>query len=117
MKYRSALLVCLVLAGGLPAAAADWPAFRGPSGNGIAADATVPTEWDATKNIKWKVKLAAPANSSPIVAAGRVFVTLAQDDGMNRSLYCFDRKDGRELFRTTVEEPVHVRPARHANSI
>src|SRR3990172_3172858 len=26
-------------------------------------------------------------------------------------------KDGKELFRTTVEEPVHVRPAKHANSI
>ncbi|MCI0341326.1 MAG: dehydrogenase [Planctomycetales bacterium] len=26
-------------------------------------------------------------------------------------------KDGRELFRTTVEEPIHVRPAQHANSI
>ena len=26
-------------------------------------------------------------------------------------------KDGTELFRTTVEEPVHVRPAVHANSI
>ena len=26
-------------------------------------------------------------------------------------------KDGKELFRTTVEEPVHVRPAIHANSI
>ena len=26
-------------------------------------------------------------------------------------------KDGRELFRTSVEEPVHVRPAAHANSI
>ena len=26
-------------------------------------------------------------------------------------------KDGRELFRTTVEEPVHVRPNIHANSI
>jgi hypothetical protein len=25
--------------------------------------------------------------------------------------------DGKELFRTTVEEPVHVRPAIHANSI
>jgi nitrate reductase beta subunit len=25
--------------------------------------------------------------------------------------------DGQELFRTTVEEPIHVRPARHANSI
>jgi len=26
-------------------------------------------------------------------------------------------KDGKELFRTTVEEPIHVRSARHANSI
>jgi nitrate reductase beta subunit len=26
-------------------------------------------------------------------------------------------RDGRELFRTTVEEPIHVRSARHANSI
>ena len=26
-------------------------------------------------------------------------------------------RDGRELFRTTVEEPIHVRPAAHANSI
>jgi nitrate reductase beta subunit len=25
--------------------------------------------------------------------------------------------DGKELFRTTVEEPIHVRPNRHANSI
>lgn len=25
--------------------------------------------------------------------------------------------DGRELFRTTIEEPLHVRPATHANSI
>jgi nitrate reductase beta subunit len=26
-------------------------------------------------------------------------------------------KDGREIFRTTVEEPVYQRPAVHANSI
>jgi hypothetical protein len=26
-------------------------------------------------------------------------------------------RDGRELFRTTVDEPIHVRSARHANSI
>jgi nitrate reductase beta subunit len=26
-------------------------------------------------------------------------------------------KDGREIFRTTIEEPLHVRPPRHANSI
>ena len=26
-------------------------------------------------------------------------------------------QDGKEIFRTTVEEPLHVRPAQHANSI
>jgi nitrate reductase beta subunit len=26
-------------------------------------------------------------------------------------------RDGAELFRTTVEEPIHVRPPKHANSI
>ncbi|HVR75642.1 MAG TPA: 4Fe-4S dicluster domain-containing protein [Planctomycetota bacterium] len=26
-------------------------------------------------------------------------------------------KDGKEIFRTTIEEPLHVRPPRHANSI
>jgi nitrate reductase beta subunit len=26
-------------------------------------------------------------------------------------------QDGNEIFRTTVEEPVHVRPNKHANSI
>jgi len=26
-------------------------------------------------------------------------------------------QDGKEIFRTTVEEPIYVRPAKHANSI
>jgi nitrate reductase beta subunit len=34
----------------------------------------------------------------------------------NDTVIAFGR-DGRELFRTTIEEPVHVRPAIHQNSI
>lgn len=34
----------------------------------------------------------------------------------NDTVIAFDRKN-REIFRTQVEEPVHVRPATHANSI
>ena len=26
-------------------------------------------------------------------------------------------RDGQEIVRTTVEEPIHVRPDKHANSI
>ena len=34
----------------------------------------------------------------------------------NDTVIAFDRS-GKEIFRTTMEEPVHVRPAKHANSI
>ena len=34
----------------------------------------------------------------------------------NDTVIAFGR-DGREIFRTTIEEPVHVRPREHANSI
>ena len=104
------VLSLLTLCG--PANAADWGAFRGPKGNGIAEGEGYPTTWGPEENIKWKVKLPAPANSSPIVAAGKVFVTCAADEGKKRSLYCFDRKDGSQLWVQTVEldrvMPTHV---------
>ena len=34
----------------------------------------------------------------------------------NDTVIAFNRK-GQEIFRTQVEEPIHVRPAIHANSI
>jgi nitrate reductase beta subunit len=34
----------------------------------------------------------------------------------NDTIIAYNRDD-REIFRTTIEEPVHVRPAKHANSI
>ncbi len=35
----------------------NWGHWRGASGNGIALNAKPPTEWSATKNVKWKVDL------------------------------------------------------------
>jgi outer membrane protein assembly factor BamB len=36
------------------------------------------------------------------VSNGRVYLTSASDDGRQRSLSCFDRSDGRELWVRTV---------------
>lgn len=84
--------------------AEDWPAFRGPRGDGTSAEESAPLQWSATENIAWKVKLPRPANGSPIVVAGRVFVTSAEDElGKQRSLYCFDRKTGQQLWVRTVD--------------
>lgn len=56
---------------------ANWPAWRGPLANGTAPDATPPTEWSDTKNVKWKVKLPGSGSASPVVWGDRVFILTA----------------------------------------
>jgi len=35
------------------ARAADWPAWRGPHGNGVCDEADLPLHWSATQNVAW----------------------------------------------------------------
>ena len=92
----------------------DWPAFRGPDGDGVAKNDKAPIVWGPDKNIRWKTSLPGPGNSSPIVSTGRVFVTCAEDKGRKRNLFCFDRTTGRQLWVRTTEFP-EVEPTHHSN--
>ena len=96
------------------AMAGDWPAFRGPDGNGVAHEDKAPLHWGPGKNVRWKVSLPGPGNSSPIVSRGRVFVTCAEDEGKKRNLYCFDRRTGEKLWVRTVEFPT-LEPTHRSN--
>src|SRR5262245_18871730 len=58
-----------------PAAATDWPQFRGPDRSGISKEVGLPMEWSSTKNVVWKAALPGPGTSSQIVFGGRVYVT------------------------------------------
>lgn len=120
MKIRALLpsVIALGLAG--PLLAGNWPHWRGPTGNGVSPDATPPTEWSDTKNVKWKVAVPGRGSGSPVVWEDRVFVTsgVAEDgglgfDGENLSklafkVFCFDRGTGKLLWeRTAVEATPH----------
>ncbi len=85
--------------------AEDWPAFRGPTGDGNSAGTGFPTTWSTDENVKWKVALESVSSSSPIVSNGRVFLNSANEDGTKRSLHCYDRADGSELWVKTVVAP------------
>ena len=102
LKMRLLIFV-LVSCFGQFLTAADWPSFRGPFGNGFSPEIDIPVEWDSQTNIKWKVALPEPGNSSPIVSAGRIFVTCAENEGRARSLFCFDAKDGSQRWVRTVD--------------
>lgn len=80
----------------------DWPAWRGPTGQGYCFEKDVPMKWSATENVKWKVKLDHPGNSTPIVWKDKVFLTIANKGGSVRSILCFNRADGKQLWKNDI---------------
>ena len=96
----------LFLSMAVPAFAANWPAFRGPTGDGVTNDGKLPLTWSKTENVRWRVDLPERGNSSPIVWGDKVFVTQAISDSNTRALLCFDRATGKQLWQagTTYSE-------------
>src|SRR5262249_32495904 len=112
------LLVALLLSAGL-LSAADWPCWRGPTGQGVCAEKDLPLSWDAKsgKNVLWKAplpggdgKLKVDQNqSSPIVFKGKVYVThsvwpegTTQKDFPEHRVLCCDAGSGKPLWDVKV---------------
>jgi outer membrane protein assembly factor BamB len=95
----------------LPAIAENWPAWRGPQLSGVASEKDLPLTWSENENVRWRVDLPGPGNSSPIVWGDRVFVSQAVETENRRTLMCFDRSNGQLLWQKGVtytdEEPTH----------
>lgn len=59
----------------------NWPNWRGPNDNGVAANsAKPPVEWSPTTNVKWKVPVAGKGISTPIVWENQIILTTAVAD-------------------------------------
>ena len=83
---------------------ADWPFWRGDlAGSGTTSEAKVPTEWDKKKNVKWRVALPEPGNSSPVISGDRIFLTQPDTGKKRRGLLCLDRKTGKTLWEKSVK--------------
>jgi outer membrane protein assembly factor BamB len=90
-------------AGASPSLAEDWPQFRGPTGQGVSTERHLPLEWSDTRNISWKTEVPGLGWSSPVVAAGRIWLTTATAEGGGslRAL-AFDVATGRQLVNVEV---------------
>lgn len=84
-------------------AKSDWRGWRGPNGNGVATDGqSPPTEWSETKNVLWKVRVPGRGHSSPTVVGDKVVLTTADEARQVQSVVCFDRKTGKQLWKTDI---------------
>src|SRR4051794_7072645 len=102
-------LLCAFLLSALAVTAEEWTRFRGPNGSGISTGAGFPTEFNKTRNVRWRTPVR-PGKSSPVLTRRHVFLT-ALDDG-KLFTQCFDRESGKLLWERSVErarvEPAHT---------
>jgi outer membrane protein assembly factor BamB len=82
--------------------ASNWPGWRGPNGTGVSPEKNLPLKWSTNENVRWRVPLPGPGNSSPVVWGPRVFVTQAVNSESRRTLMCFDRASGKSLWQSGV---------------
>ena len=99
--FRALLVAMILVAWSTCLFAENWPAWRGPDGNGVVDNTDLPLRWSRTEGVHWRTPLPEPGNSTPVVWGDRVFVT--QSIGTRRSLLCFHRADGRELWSAGIE--------------
>jgi len=96
---------CLLLLFAAPAAADNWPFWRGPNNNGISPDARLPIEWSETKNIAWKLEMPGKAGSTPVIWNDKIFLTSAE--GNDLALLCV-RTDGTLAWKRKVAPAVRL---------
>src|SRR5437867_8815450 len=78
--------------------AENWPRWRGPDGNAVSQQTTLPIHWSPTQNIRWSTEIPGQGFSSPIVWGDHIFLTSAFDGGARRAAHCLDGANGKILW-------------------
>jgi outer membrane protein assembly factor BamB len=82
--------------------AGDWPAWRGPRGDGSAEAQALPTSWSAAEGVVWKADVSGRGHGSPIVAGERVYLAACDEAKDVQSLLAYDRATGKLLWESVL---------------
>ena len=83
--------------------AEDWPSWRGDQlGSGVTKETELPLSWSKEKNLRWRIELPERGNSTPVVHGDRIFLTQAITNEHWRGLMCFNRLNGKLLWKKGV---------------
>jgi len=110
--FRSLFALSLIGILASPAAADEWPQFRGPDGQGHASQRGLPLSWSETENIAWKTEIPGLGWSSPVIRGEKIWMTTATDEGRSLHAICLDVGAGKilrdvEVFQVESPGSVH----------
>lgn len=118
MAFSILAATCLSLGGAVPAVDAmrDWPAWRGPTRDGLAAPGqNPPVQWSESENIVWKSALPGRGHGSPTVVGGRIYLATGDRAKQSQSVLCLERSTGKLLWQTEVHGD-RAETGKHSNS-
>ena len=108
-RLRITLLLAVFLAQAVGTkASGDWPQWRGPNRDGVAADFSVPQSWPAELKQQWKVTVGI-GHASPLFVDGVVYVFARQ--GEEEVLLSLDAATGKEIWRVAKAVGYEMHPA------
>ena len=82
---------------------ADWPGWRGPNGDGIAAPGqNPPLQWNETENVVWKAPIPGRGHGSPTVVGNDIYLATSDAGRGSQLALCFDRANGQLRWQTEV---------------
>ncbi|HBI42624.1 MAG TPA: hypothetical protein DDY78_07160 [Planctomycetales bacterium] len=100
MPWRRSLLFLVLCTATV--SAADWPQWLGPNRDCSSPEIVVP--WKAPLKVLWH-KPVGDGHSSPVVAAGKVFLHTKVADKDKEEISAYDAKTGELLWHTAYDRP------------
>ena len=98
MPWRRSLLFLVLCTATV--SAADWPQWLGPNRDCSSPEIVVP--WKAPLKVLWH-KPVGDGHSSPVVAAGKVFLHTKVADKDKEEISAYDAKTGELLWHTAYD--------------
>jgi outer membrane protein assembly factor BamB len=82
--------------------AENWPAWRGPSANGLSAEKGLPSTWTKEENVTWKLAMPDRSGATPIIWGDIIFLNVAEADKDSLALWAVDRTKGEVLWKKAL---------------
>ncbi len=103
MKCQVTAIVVLLVYSTL--APANWPDWRGPTGQGHSDAMGLPLHWSETQNVVWKRPIHDLGYSTPVAWGDQIWLTTATLKGETLYAMCIDLNSGRVLYDIDVFHP------------
>ena len=106
VSWKSRLMAfVIVFFAGTTAVFANWPDWRGPTGDGRSDATDLPLNWSEAENIVWKTRIHDLGYSTPVVWGDQVWLTTAPKNGRTLYAVCIDLNSGRVVHDVEVFHP------------